>query len=191
MKALEVLEKIKGIVGIELAEEVKLAEMKLENGTVLEAEAFEKGESVFIVSDEERIALPVGEYVLEDSRLLVIEEEGLIADIREVSDEVPAKEEEMAEETELMPEDEADVADWKGMEMRIKQLEDAIADLKADKENKVDASEEIKEEVELSTETVETPEPIKHSPEVKEEGFKMDKKNYPNTLMNRIYSKLN
>ena len=62
--------------------------------------------------------------------------------------------------------DEADVADWAGMEKRIKQLEDAIADLKADKEDKVEASEEvkeeIKEEVELSTETVETTEPIKH-----------------------------
>ena len=207
MKAQEVLNKIKGIVGVELAEvpvvemteSVKLAEMKLENGTVLEAEKFEKGESVFIVSDDERIALPVGEYVLEDSRLLVIEEEGLIADVREVSDEVPAKEEDMKEETVLAEgDDEADVADWAGMEKRIKQLEDAIADLKADKENKVEASEEvkeeIKEEVELSTETVETTEtaePIKHSPEVKEEGFKMDKKNYPNTLMNRIYAKLN
>ena len=197
MKAQEVLNKIKGIVGVELAEEkVNLAEMKLQNGTVLEAEKFEKGESVFIKSDDERIALPVGEYVLEDSRLLVIEEEGLIGDVREVSDDVPAKEEDMKEETVLAEgDDEADVADWAGMEKRIKQLEDAIADLKSSKENKVDASEEvkeeIKEEVELSTETVETTEPIKHSPDVKEEGFKMDKKNYPNTLMSRIYSKLN
>ena len=197
MKAQEVLNKIKGIVGVELAEEkVNLAEMKLQNGTVLEAEKFEKGESVFIKSDEERIALPVGEYVLEDSRLLVVEEEGLIADVRDVSDDVPAKEEDMKEETKLAEgDDEADVADWAGMEKRIKQLEDAIADLKADKEDKVEASEEvkeeIKEEVELSTETVETTEPIKHSPEVKEEGFKMDKKNYPNTLMSRIYAKLN
>ena len=197
MKAQEVLNKIKGIVGVELAEEkVNLAEMKLQNGTVLEAEKFEKGESVFIKSDDERIALPVGEYILEDSRLLVVEEEGLIADVRDVSDDVPAKEEDMKEETELAEgDDEAAVYDWAGMEKRIKQLEDAIADLKADKENKVEASEEvkeeIKEEVELSTETTETAEPIKHSPEVKEEGFKMDKKNYPNTLMNRIYAKLN
>ena len=197
MKAQEVLNKIKGIVGVELAEEkVNLAEMKLQNGTVLEAEKFEKGESVFIKSDDERIALPVGEYVLEDSRLLVVEEEGLIADVRDVSDDVPAKEEDMKEETELAEgDDEAAVYDWAGMEKRIKQLEDAIADLKASKENKMSASEEvkeeIKEEVELSTETTETAEPIKHSPEVKEEGFKMDKKNYPNTLMNRIYAKLN
>ena len=44
--------------------------------------------------------------------------------------------------------EEADVADWKGMEKRIKNLEDAIADLKADKENmSVETEEEVEEEV--------------------------------------------
>ena len=51
MKAQEVLNKIKGIVGVELAEKVNLAEMKLQNGTVVEAEKFEKGEAIFIKSD--------------------------------------------------------------------------------------------------------------------------------------------
>jgi hypothetical protein len=201
MKAQEVLNKIKGIVGVELTEKVNLAEMKLQNGTVVEAEKFEKGEAVFIKSDDEKIALPVGEYVLEDGRLLVVEEEGLIADMRDVSDDVPAKEEEdmkeedLAEEKEdMMPEDEAAVYDWAGMEKRIKNLEDAIADLKKDKVEaaKEEIIEEVKEElsteVELSTETAE---PIKHSPELKEEGFKINKSNYPKTLQARIYEKLN
>ena len=201
MKAQEVLNKIKGIVGVELAEKVNLAEMKLQNGTVVEAEKFEKGEAIFIKSDEEKIALPVGEYVLEDGKLLVVEEEGLIADMRDVSDDVPAKEEEdmkeedLAEEKEdMMPEDEAAVYDWAGMEKRIKNLEDAIADLKKDKVEaaKEEIIEEVKEElsteVELSTETAE---PIKHSPELKEEGFKINKSNYPKTLQARIYEKLN
>jgi hypothetical protein len=201
MKAQDVLNKIKGIVGVELAEKVNLAEMKLQNGTVVEAEKFEKGEAIFIKSDEEKIALPVGEYVLEDGRLLVVEEEGLIADMRDVSDDVPAKEEEdmkeedLAEEKEdMMPEDEAAVYDWAGMEKRIKNLEDAIADLKKDKVEaaKEEIIEEVKEElsteVELSTETTE---PIKHSPELKEEGFKINKSNYPKTLQARIYEKLN
>ena len=196
MKAQEVLNKIKGIVGVELAEEVNLAEMKLQNGTVIEAEKFEKGEAVFIKSDDEKIALPVGEYILEDGRLLVVEEEGLIADMREVSDDVPAKEEEMSEETNLMPDDEAAVYDWAGMEKRIKNLEIAVAKLKEAKEggdDKVEAAkEEVKEElsneVELSSETVE---PIKHSPEVEDQGFKFEKNNYPKTLQARIYEKLN
>jgi len=200
MKAQEVLNKIKGIVGVELAEKVNLAEMKLQNGTVVEAEKFEKGEAIFIKSDDEKIALPVGEYVLEDGRLLVVEEEGLIADMRDVSDDVPAKEEDMKEEDlaeekeDMMPEDEAAVYDWAGMEKRIKNLEDAIADLKKDKVEaaKEEIIEEVKEElsteVELSTETAE---PIKHSPELKEEGFKINKSNYPKTLQARIYEKLN
>jgi len=198
MKANEVLNKIKSIVGVELAEEVNLAEMKLQNGTVVEAEKFEKGEAVFIKSDDEKIALPVGEYILEDGKLLVVEEEGLIADMRDVSDDVPAKEEEMAEEKkeELAEDDEAAVYDWAGMEKRIKNLEIAVAKLKEAKEGgdteveaaKQEVKEELSTEVELSTET---PEPIKHSPEIKEEGFKVNKSNYPKTLQQRIYQKLN
>ena len=159
MKANDMLNKIKTIIGgIELTEEVKevqLAEMKLQNGTVIEAEEFKKGEAIFIKSDDERIAMPVGEYVLEDGRLLVVEEEGIIADMRDVSDDVPAKEEDMKETKEEMAEEkldeEAAVYDWEGMEKRIKNLEDAIADLKADK---VDAPEDVKEEAsaELSEE---------------------------------------
>jgi len=127
--------------------------MKLQNGTVIEAEEFKKGEAIFIKSDDERIAMPVGEYVLEDGRLLVVEEEGIIADMRDVSDDVPAKEEaekqeDMKETKEEMAEEnlaeEAAVYDWEGMEKRIKNLEDAIADLKADK---MDAPEDVKEEM--------------------------------------------
>ena len=90
--------------------------------------------------------MPVGEYILEDSRLVVVEEEGIIGDVREVSDEVPQKEGEDGEEiTEDLKEDDyeeddkekkmADVGDWEGMEKRIQNLEDAIADLKSDKDS--------------------------------------------------------
>lgn len=219
MKANDMLNKIKTIIGgIELTEEVKevqLAEMKLQNGTVIEAEEFKKGEAIFIKSDDERIAMPVGEYVLEDGRLLVVEEEGIIADMRDVSDDVPAKEEakkeeDMKETKEEMAEEnlaeEAAVYDWQGMEKRIKNLEDAIADLKADKmdapedvkeemteEVKSELTEEIKEnvneEVELSAEVVE---PVKHNPEASNDNkFTLKKTNYPKTLQQRIYEKLN
>ena len=73
--------------------EVKLEEMKLENGTVVSAETFEKGSEIFIVTDDEKVAMPVGEYILEDGRLVIVEAEGMIADVRDVSDDVPAKEE--------------------------------------------------------------------------------------------------
>ena len=132
--------------------QVKLEERKLENGTVVEAESFEKGKEIFIKTDDEKVAMPVGEYILESGELIVIEEEGIIADVREVSDEVPAKEEDSAE-TEDLEEDDPNryvtVDDWRGMEERIANLEDAIADLKKDKqpnsEKVVEAEEQVQE----------------------------------------------
>ena len=186
------LNEIKTLLNIE----VKLEEQKLENGTVVSAEAFEKGKEIFIVTDDEKVAMPVGEYILEDGRLLVVEAEGMIADVREVSDEVPAKEEakEEVEETEDLGEEkkemeeEADVADWKGMEIRIKNLEDAIADLKADK---VEAEEEDKkEEVKEELSSVK---PIKHNPEASTPQKKQVQfaKGQFNTTLDRVLSKLN
>jgi len=82
---IEMLKEIKSVLGIELSAEVvetKLAQMMLENGTVLEAEAFEAGNEVFIVNEEDRIAVPVGEYTMADGRVLYVTEEGLIAEIK-------------------------------------------------------------------------------------------------------------
>ena len=188
MKADNMLNQIKTLLDIQ----VKLETMKLENGTDIEAEAFEKGKEVFILTDDEKVAMPVGEYILADSRLLVVEEEGMIADVREVSDEVPAEEEITSDLTEEKPTEKstekpsektedladdmdekkmADVADWEGMEKRIQNLEDAIADLKKDKVsaeeveemgygNKEEMNENLKEE--LSQPAAQA---IKHSPE--------------------------
>ena len=147
------LNQIKTLLNIE----VKLEETKLENGTVVSAESFEKGKEIFIVTDDQKVAMPVGEYLLEDGRLVVVEEEGTIGDIREVSDEVPAKETEEGKEiTEDLEEEKkeeeemADVADWEGMEKRIQNLEDAIADLKSDKEGKMEKEDEVEMEEQAS-----------------------------------------
>ena len=189
------LNEIKTLLNIE----VKLMEMKLENGTIVSAEAFEKGNEIFIVTDDEKVAMPVGEYILEDGKLLVVEEEGMIADMREVSDEVPAKEEitedleeEKKEEEMEERKEEADVADWKGMEKRIQNLEDAIADLKKDK---VEAEEEVEmtEEVNEVKEELSEVKPIKHNPEAKAPQKKQVQfgKGQFNTTLDRVLSKLN
>jgi|TARA_R110000803_G_scaffold66698_1_gene128239 hypothetical protein len=213
MKSTEMLNQIKTLLNIE----VKLEEMKLENGTIVESDSFEKGKEIFIKTDEDRVALPVGEYILEDSRLLVIEEEGIIGDVKEVSDEVPEKEEitEDLEDKEDEYEDdgkEADVEDWAGMEKRIKNLEDAIADLKGDKMEEV-VEEDLKEETEgvLKSRTVKeefneveekvkeelskpSTNPIKHSPESgnknKVKGF-LHSQNRVETVLDRVLSRLN
>ena len=208
------LNKIKTLLNVE----VKLEDMKLENGTVVSAESFEKGKEIFIKTDDEKVAMPVGEYLLEDGRLVVVEEEGIIGDVREVSDEVPQKEGDDGEEiTEDLKEEEyeeddkekkmADVGDWEGMEKRIQNLEDAIADLKSDKESKMgdDKEEEmstdskplksrtVKEEFskeELSEAAVK---PIKHNPEsVSKKTNKVEfAKGKFNTTLDRVLNKLN
>lgn len=88
-----ILSRISALLGME---KVELASMKLMDGvTVLEADAFEPGMEVFIVTeDEQRIALPVGEYELEDGRMLVVATEGVISEMKE-------KEEEQAPEVEV------------------------------------------------------------------------------------------
>ena len=210
------LNQIKTLLNIE----VKLEETKLENGTIVSAESFEKDKEIFIVTDDEKVAMPVGEYLLEDGRLVVVEEEGKIADVREVSDEVPAKEEEsddkeitedLAEEEEKeekKEEEMADVADWEGMEKRIQNLEDAIADLKSDKEGKMQ-EEEMSNEVQapLKSRTVKeefseelqeqlsepASKPIKHNPEGESKQMKkveFGKGKFTSTL-DRVLNKLN
>ena len=211
------LNQIKTLLNIE----VKLEEQKLENGTRVESESFEKGKEIFILTDDEKVAMPVGEYLLEDGRLVVVAEEGIIDDVREVSDEVPQKEEESKDETEdleykdeEMEDDgkEADVEDWAGMEKRIKNLEDAIADLKSKvgeknmEEDEVEMNEEevsrqpksrtVKEEFnEELKEELSKPaaQPIKHNPEsgnAKKENFRISPKRRPST-MDIILNQLN
>jgi predicted house-cleaning noncanonical NTP pyrophosphatase (MazG superfamily) len=85
MKANNILNRI--LAELSSIREVKFEQMTLENGAVLEAESFEAGNEVFVVSGEDRVAAPIGEHLLADGRILVIEEEGVIAEIKEASEE--------------------------------------------------------------------------------------------------------
>jgi hypothetical protein len=164
-----VINQIKTLLGIE----VKLAQMSLDNGTVLEAEVFEAGQSVFIVNGEDRIALPVGEYKLEDGKVLIVTEEGIIAEIKEAEVVVEEPETEVEVEQEMS---EAPVAkkviesivkeshfskEQEEIEMlkkEIEMLKKEIEDLKGEKEEK----EEV-EKTEMSAQ------PLTHNPEAKSE----------------------
>jgi hypothetical protein len=75
--------------------------MKLENGTVLEAESFESGAEVFIVNEEDRIPVPMGEYEMEDGKILIIEEDGIISEIKEEAEEEEVEVEIEAEKEEM------------------------------------------------------------------------------------------
>ena len=161
----DTLEKIKTLLSIDNKEskEVKMyAEMILDDGRVVatEDEQFMIGSEVFVVNDDgEASSLAAGSYTMEDGAKLTIDDDGKVLDLGE---EKEAEDVEASEEVEEMAE-EADVADWKGMEIRIKNLEDAVADLKADKEN-------------MSVENEETAgaEGFNHNPEMKTKSDKVD-----------------
>ena len=81
MKENTILNRIASLLGMN---KVELATMKLIDGvTVIEADAFEAGNDVTIVTaDGTSVPLPVGEYELEDGNILVVAQEGIIAEIK-------------------------------------------------------------------------------------------------------------
>ena len=99
MKANNILNRI--LAELSSIREVKFEQMTLENGAVLEAESFEAGNEVFVLSGEDRVAAPIGEHLLADGRILVITEEGVIAEIKEAAAEVEVEVEAPEAEVEL------------------------------------------------------------------------------------------
>jgi len=165
MKAIEIVNQIKDVLGIEMSEEkVQLASMKLENGTEIEFESLEKDSEVFIKSEDgEAIPMPEGEYILEDSRILVVESEGIISEVKDAdpAEEAPAEE---APEEEVEAADEKEYATKEELEEVKAMIEEMKSILEKEDLSKEEAPKEVEkvEEVEMSSEVVE---PIAHNPE--------------------------
>ena len=171
----KILNKVRSLLGME----VKLEQMKLTDGvSVLETDVFEAGNEVFIVTeDEQKIPLPVGEYELEDMRVLVVTEEGLIAEIKEAAEEeedVVVEEPEVEAGKPMEEEMAAEAAPKKTVESIIKEtffskLEELQAEnesLKAELAKQTAQPTEVAKEeapVELSADA--EPKPILHNPE--------------------------
>jgi len=165
MKSQETLSKIMSILNLS-EEQVKVdaAQATLENGTVLEAEAFEPGNEVFIVSEDERVAVPVGEYEMEDGRVLVVAEEGIIAEIREGGEEeAPAEEpaEEPAAEEELA-EEEMNYVTREELAEVVNEIKSMVEQMMSEKEEEMAA--EAKQKL---SKAKPARKPMKHSPETK------------------------
>ena len=198
MKATEMLSQIKTL----LRARIGLAQMTLEDGeTVIEADALEAGQAVFIVSDDERIALPIGEYTTADGQIVVVAEEGTIAEVKdamevEKMDEEEEKEEKKEElEEEIIVEDVPEVA-----------AEEVAAIVEAVVEVVAPVLEEVKEQVEELYRKFEEQEdkkekmssqkparkPMKHNPEAKQtvkQNLYSQGANF-NTTKDRVFSKL-
>lgn len=195
MKSQETLGKIMEL--LNLQDEVKLESMKLENGTTIEAEAFEANQEVFIVTEDEKIALPVGEYEMEDGRILVVAEEGVIAEMRDGGEEAPAEEpaqEEATEEVEANEEEEMSYATKEELSAAVEEMKAMIEEIKAMMSPKEEEmAEEVKEEVkevEMSTDEP-AAKPIKHSPDTKPAEMHKFAKGAQKDTLSRIFDKLN
>ena len=163
MNEKSILNKVRTLLGLE----VKLETMMLSDGvSMLEADAFEAGQPVFILTeDEQRIPLPVGEYELEDMRILVVIEEGVIAEVREAAEpevevevEAPAVEEEVEATTET-------ATPKKTIESIVK--ESFFSEIEALKKE----NEELKAQIALSTVAAEEVAPVELSEEPKPISF--------------------
>jgi len=194
MKATEMLNKIKTFLGEETTdivetfeEKVELAQAKLDNDTVLEAESFEAGQEVFIVTEDERVALPVGDYTMEDGKMLVVAEEGIIAEIKEATEEEATDEEEVEAEEELGYVTKEELAE------AVSEIKAMIEDMKKEEmseEAEVELSEELPKEVkeELSEPAAE---PIAHNPE-KTNNFNVKfAQNRKQSTLDKVLSKIN
>ena len=204
MKSTEILNKIKTFLGDEkidqveetqleetqleeTSEEVKLAQAKLENGTVLEAESFEAGNEIFIISDDEKVAVPTGEYLMEDGRMLVVEEEGIIGEIKaEETKEPTVEEEDKTDASEELAEEEEMYVSKQEFESAVEEIKGMIKELKDQKEEMAQVEEQVKQELS------ETPavEPISHNPEAKEQFKVRFGNNRKESALDRVMKKL-
>lgn len=195
MKATEILEKITDVLQLS-ASEVNLESMKLENGTVIEAEAFEAGKEVFIATEDERVALPVGEYELESGDVLVVAEEGVISEIKAAEgkpeEEQPAEEQPSEEQPAEMQEEVKAVSreEFESLLSAFNELSEKVAAMMPEDEmSEEPKTEEAKEEL-----SAQEPTPsVKHSPEkveMKAQGFEYGKKG-GNAILDNVLAFLN
>jgi len=158
--------------GLDKQDEVALEyQAKLEDGTLIVSTStnLEAGVDISVLTEDgSTMLLPIGEYKTEDGQRFSVEKDGVVAELYE--DEVeketegePVEEEMEDKKDEDYEDDEADVDDWKGMEKRIKNLEDAVADLKKDKVG----NDEVEEsDVEMDSEKTASPKKVKTTEEI-------------------------
>jgi len=182
--------------------QVNLAQMKLEDGvTIIEAESFEPEFSVGIVTADGIVPMPVGEYKLEDGKILVVAVEGIISEIKEEMPEEVAPEEAPVVEVEVEAESAPQVPSPKRIVESVSketffaeieklrtELSAQISEVKA--ENEALKAEKEVLEVKLNAQE-EGAEPIVQNPEPeqKQEGFTFGQ-NRPETIQDSVYSKI-
>jgi hypothetical protein len=167
-KTTKILNEVKTLLGME----VKLAQMKLQDGvTVIEAESFEAGYSVGIVTPEGIVPAPVGEHILEDGRILVIEQEGVIKEIKDAQTETAQPEPEIEVEVEASEEVSGPTAkkvvETISKELYFAEIESLMAENTKLKEELQKLTELKAQEVEKAEKNEPATDPIVFNPETK------------------------
>jgi hypothetical protein len=168
-------------------EAVALASAKLADGTTVEAELLEAGQNIFLIGSEgEKVAVPVGEYQMEDGRILIVTEEGVIAEIKEAAEEAEVESEGVTIEVEAAAE--PTVSEVVAM---IQSLKEEIEMMKAEMGNKEEMSVEAVKEEEVKEVVMAAEKPIVAAPvEVKSElKFQIGAKRTATTA-DRVFNKL-
>jgi len=185
-----ILDKIKIALGLE----VKLEQVTVDNGAAtLEAESFEAGQPVFIVNEDERIPLPVGEYPLDNEMILVVVEEGIISEMKEATVEEVVEEEPM-QEVEASTEEPNKATPKSIIKSIVEEVKFSAEVMEAKELEIVELKKQIEDltKVEEVVELAEEAKPISFNPEkeVKTESFKYAN-NKPKSILDTIYSKIN
>jgi hypothetical protein len=190
MKANNILNRI--LAELSSIREVKFEQMTLENGAVLEAESFEAGNEVFVVSGDDRVAAPVGEHLLEDGRVLVITEEGVIAEIKEAAAEAEEVEVEVeaAASTELAEEVEEAPAVVAIIEKVLEEIAMMREEMKGMREEMGGyAKKEEMSAIKAELSAAPAAKPIKHNPETKQ--VQKMSSNRPERAIDRVLARIN
>jgi len=167
---MDIKEQILVALGLDKGEEVVMAyQAKSEDGTIFvsTAEELEAGVDISVLTEDgTTILLPVGTYKTDTGVTFRVEEEGIVAEVMETETE-EVVEEELADEDKDLAEV-ADIEDWRGLEKRIQNLEDAVADLKRDKDggdDEVEEMAEVTEEPSTNPKSIKTTEVVEFSAE--------------------------
>lgn len=184
MEKKTILEKVKKflveLTGIETALE---DQMLVDGVTTIQANKFEAGEQVFIVTtDMETVPLPIGEYELKDGKILVVVEDGIISEIKDA----PATEENPKEAVSEVPVE----AEKAPEQMTAKKIVRTSTE-----EQHFSKIEELEKEiVELKSKVVELetvePKPIKHNPENAKpvERFGKSVRTAESNILSKVYN---
>jgi len=149
--------------------EVELAQVKTADGAaIFDAESFDVGQAVFIVTEEGNIPVPMGEYILEEGLKIKVDEQGVIVEVAtegEEIEEVEAKDMDEKEETGMMGDDKMESMPKKVVKSKTEMEESYFSKF----ETRLSAIEKTNEElkslnVELSAENEELKKQLAETP---------------------------